>query len=98
MKLFEIQRRKFEEAINVDCIVTVAEGAQFTNGKCVVMWFGKIQSTVVYDSMDDLKGIMCSNPTLDTHIKMLDVSCNCSVDSDLESDYEHVPEEDIYTL
>lgn len=98
MKLFEVQRKMFDEKINVYCIALIAEGVQFSNGTCVVMWRGKVQSTVVYDSMSDLKEVMCSNPLMETHVVMLNVKCNCSVDSDLESDYEDEPGKDEYVL
>lgn len=36
---------------------TVAEGVQFTDGVCVIRWFGEHQSTVVWPGIESVEAI-----------------------------------------
>lgn len=51
MKTFILQRH--EDVSGVSGTGVVAEGAEFTDGSCVIRWFGKHQSTVVWSSVED---------------------------------------------
>jgi len=55
MKLFLLQRIEDESGISGTGIV--AEGAVFSNGKCVLVWTTKYQSVAVYDSIEELENI-----------------------------------------
>ncbi len=55
MKTFKMQR--IEDVSGVSGIGIVAEGVIFTNGKCVITWFGNISSVVVYDSFEECEQI-----------------------------------------
>ena len=51
-KLFRVQ-----DPSGVSGTGFVAEGVQFTSGKCVLAWTTDVQSIAVYDSMADLVAI-----------------------------------------
>lgn len=55
MKLFELVR--LEDATGISGTGVVAQGVQFDSGKCVMQWLTKINSTAVYDSIQDLEAI-----------------------------------------
>ncbi len=39
----------------------ITDGVIFSNGKCVMIWHGDIQSIVIHDSIDNLTKIHCQN-------------------------------------
>ncbi len=41
----------------------VAQGAVFSNGKCVLSWLGEHASTVVWDSIESMQKINCHEGT-----------------------------------
>ena len=55
MKLFRLVRHV--DIGGVSGIGLVAEGVEFSNGKCSLAWTAKYQSVAVYDSLDDLIAI-----------------------------------------
>ena len=55
MKLFELVRLEDETGISGTGVV--AQGVEFDSGKCVMQWLTKINSTAVYDSIQDLQAI-----------------------------------------
>lgn len=48
----------------------VAEGLEFTSGKCVLCWYGRIGSITVFDSLGDL--LFVHGHGLDTVIEWID--------------------------
>jgi len=55
MRCFVLNRIEDESGVSGTGIV--AEGVQFSNGKCVVSWLTQVHSTAVYDSIEDVKQI-----------------------------------------
>lgn len=55
MKQFVLNRLEDETGISGTGIV--AEGVQFSSGKCVLTWLTQYTSVAVYDSMDDLLAV-----------------------------------------
>jgi len=55
MNLFYLQR--IEDESGVSGIGKVAEGVQFTNGKCVLSWLTQYTSIAIYDSIEELENI-----------------------------------------
>lgn len=55
MKLFYLNR--IEDESGVSGVGIVAEGIQFSNGKCVLSWLTEHSSIAIYDNIDDLKAI-----------------------------------------
>lgn len=54
-RCFELVRDK--DVSGVSGIGVVAEGAQFSTGKCVLAWTTRYQSVAVYDNIDELIAI-----------------------------------------
>ena len=55
MRTFQLIR--IEDVGGISGVGLVAEGIQFSNGKCVLVWTTKLQSIAMYDSLDDLMAI-----------------------------------------
>ena len=55
MQTFKLYRS--EDLAGVSGVGSVAEGVQFTSGKCVLAWTTEHQSIAVYDTMTDLVAI-----------------------------------------
>ena len=55
MKTFRLYRS--EDMSGVSGVGYVAEGVQFSSGKCVLAWTVAVQSIAVYDNMADLVAI-----------------------------------------
>lgn len=55
MRNFWLQR--IEDESGVSGVGKVAEGVQFSNGKCVLAWLTQFQSVAVYDSIEELENI-----------------------------------------
>lgn len=49
--------RRIEDDSNVSGIGDVAEGIEFSNGKCVLCWITQYRSVAVYDSIRELESI-----------------------------------------
>lgn len=48
---------RVEDESGVSGVGVVAEGTQFSNGKCVVAWVTQFQSVAVYDSIEEVENI-----------------------------------------
>lgn len=59
MRNFTLDR--VEDVSGVSGTGTVAEGTQFSNGKCVLSWVTKYRSIAVYDSIEELENIHSHN-------------------------------------
>lgn len=57
MRRFLLNRRHDVNGISGTGIV--AEGIEFSNGRCAMTWYGNVQSVTVYDRMRDLMKIHC---------------------------------------
>ncbi len=55
MKLFVLNRKEDETGISGTGII--AEGVQFTNGKCALNWLSEYTSTALYDDVETLMKI-----------------------------------------
>lgn len=55
MRTFHLQRD--EDATGVSGTGKVAEGAEFTDGRCVLCWLGPVSSVAVYPNMKQLEAI-----------------------------------------
>lgn len=55
MQMFRLNR--IADATGVSGTGIVAEGVEFTNGKCAVSWLTDVTSVAVYDDIDDVKRI-----------------------------------------
>ena len=55
MRNFWLER--IEDESGVSGIGKVAEGVQFSNGKCVLVWLTQFKSVAVYDSIEELENI-----------------------------------------
>lgn len=55
MKTFVLHR--VHDVSGVSGTGIIAEGVQLSNGKVVISWFGKHQSTVVWDNIDSVEAI-----------------------------------------
>ena len=55
IRRFQLVRE--EDESGVSGIGIVAEGCQFTEGKCVLAWLTQHKSVAVYDSLQDLEAI-----------------------------------------
>ncbi len=55
MKTFELIRHEDESGISGTG--KVAEGIEFSNGKCALCWISKYRSVAVYDSLRELEQI-----------------------------------------
>lgn len=55
MRTFHLQRS--EDATGVSGVGRVAEGIQFTNGRCCLSWCTEVSSIGVYQSIEDLIAI-----------------------------------------
>lgn len=55
MKLFVLERIEDESGVSGTGIV--AEGVQFSTGKCVLAWVTQFKSVAVYDSVEDVEMI-----------------------------------------
>lgn len=55
MRTFHLQRS--EDATGVSGTGRVAEGVQFSNGRCALSWCTDVSSIGVYQSIDDLIAI-----------------------------------------
>lgn len=54
-RLFQLNRQT--DASGVSGVGLVAEGVEFSDGLCVVRWYGTHKSTVVWDSIEDVIAI-----------------------------------------
>jgi hypothetical protein len=48
---------RIEDETGISGTGIVAEGVQFSNGKCVLSWTTKVSSIAVYDRIDDVRKI-----------------------------------------
>lgn len=55
MRTFQLHRD--EDVSGISGTGIVAEGIQFSDGVCVIRWFGVHQSTVVWPSIADVEAI-----------------------------------------
>ena len=55
MRNFILNRVEDESGVSGTGIV--AEGTQFSNGKCVVAWVTQFQSVTIYDSIEEVENI-----------------------------------------
>ena len=55
MRMFDLFRHKDETGISGTGMV--AEGVEFSNGKCVLCWISHYRSVAVYDSIRELEAI-----------------------------------------
>ncbi len=55
MKRFVLQRDEDESGISGEGIV--AEGVQFSSGKCAMHWLTDVTSVAMYDNIEDLESI-----------------------------------------
>ena len=59
MKLFNLERDVDESGVSG--IGLVAEGCEFSDGRCIIAWIGLekvgVHSIVVYDSLEDAKKV-----------------------------------------
>lgn len=55
MRLFVFNR--IEDKSGISGIGIVAEGVQFSNGKCVITWLTEHTSTAIYDCIEDIEAI-----------------------------------------
>jgi hypothetical protein len=55
MVRFHLHRREDESGVSGTGVV--AEGAQFSDGRCVLHWLTAVSSIAIYDSIDDLVAI-----------------------------------------
>ena len=55
MRAFVLNRIEDETGISGTGIV--AEGVQFSNGKCALVWIPKYKSVAIYDSIDELVAV-----------------------------------------
>ena len=49
--------RRIEDESGISGIGNVAEGVEFSNGKCVLCWITQYRSVAVYDSIRELESI-----------------------------------------
>lgn len=65
VRRFELIR--FEDETGISGLGKVAEGVQFSSGKCVIGWIKEIPSVTVYDSIEQVVTIhghgMTAKPT-----------------------------------
>jgi hypothetical protein len=57
MRTFLLNRK--EDVSGISGTGIVAEGVQFSNGKCVVVWLTEYASVAIYDTMNDLQEVHC---------------------------------------
>jgi hypothetical protein len=62
---------RYEDATGVSGTGVVAEGVQFSTGKCVLAWLTRFESLCIYDSIDDIRRIHGHDGK--THVSWLDV-------------------------
>lgn len=55
MRKFKLVRTL--DVSGVSGVGPVAEGVQFTSGKCVMHWLTRVNSIAIYNSIDELKEI-----------------------------------------
>lgn len=55
MKAFVLVRTEDESGVSGTGVV--AEGVQFSSGKCVIAWVTEFRSVAVYDSIEDIVAI-----------------------------------------
>jgi hypothetical protein len=55
MRLFVFNR--IEDKSGISGTGIVAEGVQFSNGKCVIAWLTEYTSTAIYDCIEDVEAI-----------------------------------------
>lgn len=55
MKQFKLNR--LEDATGISGEGIIAEGIQFSDGRCVLRWLTEITSIGIYDSIDDVEFI-----------------------------------------
>jgi hypothetical protein len=49
--------RRIEDVSGISGTGVVAEGVEFSNGKCALCWTSKFRSVAIYDSIKELKAI-----------------------------------------
>lgn len=55
MRTFWLKR--IEDSTGVSGIGVVAEGVQFSNGKCAISWLTNLSSIAIYDNIETLEKI-----------------------------------------
>lgn len=55
MRTFQLQRIEDESGISGTGMV--AEGIEFSNGKCALCWITKYRSVAIYDSITELEAV-----------------------------------------
>lgn len=55
MRLFRLVRK--EDVSGVSGVGVVAEGVEFTNGRCVLSWLTRYTSVAIYDDIETLLAI-----------------------------------------
>ena len=48
---------RVEDETGISGIGIIAEGVQFSNGRCVLSWLTQLTSTAIYDSIEQLEAI-----------------------------------------
>ncbi len=48
---------RYEDESGVSGTGVVAEGVQFSTGRCVLAWVGRYQSLAIYDGIDEIREI-----------------------------------------
>ena len=59
MKTFTVVREI--DISGLSGIGKVAEGVEFTNGKCIVCWCTEVSSMVIHENIESVNKIMCSH-------------------------------------
>lgn len=55
MRTFFLQR--YRDKSGISGIGKIAEGVQFTSGKCVLAWLTEVKSIAIYDNLEELTAI-----------------------------------------
>jgi len=83
MRNFRLVRT--EDVSGISGTGIIAEGVQFSSGKCVLAWTTEYQSVAVYDSIEELDAIHGHNGR--THIEWLTMAR--VMPASLRSDYSY---------
>ena len=49
--------RRLEDKTGISGVGIIAEGIEFSNGKCVISWLTEFKSIGIYNSIEDVKKI-----------------------------------------
>ena len=69
-KMMRFVLNRLKDASGISGTGIVAEGVQFSTGKCVLTWLVLVSSIVVYDSIEDLIAVHGHNGS--TRVEWLD--------------------------